>query len=383
MRKYRVLVITPNPTDATSFYRARGIIPALMRDHPEIEFFDSDKLNWEIALRADVVFLQRPYGDDHLMAAQIAKNTNRALWVDYDDDLFSVPAGNPAARQYGKEDIRRNIAKITAMADVVTVSTQQLTRKLAPLNKRIMVIPNAFNDQLINWRPDMRSERHALIMWRGSATHDRDIAAFLPEMSRVAKAHPTWQWVFLGEPYWGVTEAIPERQRSIVPALDPMAYWSEIAKLQPMIQIVPLHDNEFNRSKSNIAWIEASYAGAATLAPDWEEWRRPGCVLYQNAASFESKLMEMIQGARTLPDLARTSWEDVCSNFLLTRVNANRAQMIRALSAAERKFGYESYHRTMLELAKELPNSSAPSPSQSKPSASTIGSIGPGMAGCF
>lgn len=370
-RPIRVLVITPNPTDATSFYRARGVFPALARDNPGIEFFDSEKLNWEIAIRADIIFLQRPYTEDHVAAAKIVKDCNRALWVDFDDDLFSVPMGNPAYQHYSKEGTRKNIARVTAMADVVTVSTQQLRKKLLGLNKNIITIPNAFNDTIINWRPDPRMERHAIIMWRGSRTHDRDLERYLPQMAQVAEKNPGWQWLFLGEPSWRVTEVIPPNQRIIMPSIDPMQYWAEIAKIQPIIQIVPLEDNEFNRSKSNIAWIEASYSGAATLAPNWEEWRRKGVVLYDSQEDFGRKLQNMIEQAQALPRMAHQSWEDVCAHFLLTRVNANRAQVIRSLAAQERKFGYESYQR-LLQQQKEMAASSAQaSASTSKPSATT------------
>jgi hypothetical protein len=44
--------------------------------------------------------------------------------------------------------------------------------------------------------------------------------------------------------------------------------------------MVPLHVSDFNRAKSNIGWIEAVHAGAITVAPDFQEWRRPGVINY-------------------------------------------------------------------------------------------------------
>jgi hypothetical protein len=61
------------------------------------------------------------------------------------------------------------------------------------------------------------------------------------------------------------------------------------------VHIVPLRDNAFNRCRSNLAWIEATCAGAVVIAPDWEEWRRPGIMNYTDAEGFRRTLRGVME----------------------------------------------------------------------------------------
>lgn len=338
-KRKRILAITPNALDATSFYRSRGIIPSLMDELEDVEFFESDRLNWDIALRCDAVFIQRPYSAEHLQAVEIALNSNLRVWVDFDDDLFSVPRGNPAFKHYSQEQVKKNIALITAKADLVTVSTEQLKRKFLALNKETHVVPNALNDRLINARPTPNKERNAVIMWRGSATHDRDVATHLQAIKTVAERNPKWFFVFLGDVFWQVSDVLPQRQYLIMPPIDPVVYWHEIGKLQPLIQIVPLEDNEFNRSKSNIAWIEGTWSHAACLVPDWEEWKNPGSIRYSSRDDFQRSLQGMIEASESIPHLVEESWGKICKDLLLSEVSKRRATLVRKMLESPKLFG--------------------------------------------
>ena len=65
------------------------------------------------------------------------------------------------------------------------------------------------------------------------------------------------------------------------------------------LAVVPLKDNLFNHAKSNLAWIEATCAGAMTLAPDWPEWRRPGVSNYESPLNFKKLLRERLEACRS------------------------------------------------------------------------------------
>jgi hypothetical protein len=360
--KKRVLTVVPNELDATAFYRSSGVIPQLREMMPDFAFYDSNKINWSSCYGADIVFLQRPFNDDHLKATEIALNANAKLWVDYDDDLFCVPEGNPAHKFYGNDGVKKNVSKILARADLVTVSTHRLKEKFAALNKNIHVVPNAFNDHLINYRPDHTNEKHQIVLWRGSATHDRDLATYLEAMYNASSAYPQWFFVFVGDVFWKLKEVMPKKNCVYIPPADPMVYWRDLARMRPAIQIVPLEDSEFNRAKSNIAWIEGSYAGAACLVPDWKEWQNPGAVTYQSPADFERLLKNMLKNPGHLPQMAEQSWKHICENLSLTVVNKQRAQLLEDLSKKVKKFGCWQ----LGEPKQSVEEQSTPPPSESE-----------------
>ncbi len=107
-----------------------------------------------------------------------------------------------------------------------------------------------------------------------------------------------------------------------------MASLSEAA---PSAMIFPLHEHPFNRCKSNIAWLEATFAGAACIAPDWAEWRHPGVLNYTDEHSFSDQMNSVMRGDVDVEDLARTSWAYIQDNLTLEKVNKLRWQVVTSL----------------------------------------------------
>ncbi len=109
------------------------------------------------------------------------------------------------------------------------------------------------------------------------------------------------------------------------------AYLEILPNLDYSICIVPLHDNPFNHSKSNIAWLESTYAGAVCLAPNFKEWRKPGIINYTDKEDFSVKLQAMINGEYNLAALHKRAWDYIQSELSLTKVNELRWNVIKRL----------------------------------------------------
>lgn len=327
-----ILVSIPHATDATSFYRS---VPPLvdMKRKMDLNLVFAQMFDWSVMDMCDAFFMQRPFTAEHKMVATIAKDSRLPLWVDYDDDLFSVPSDNPAYGIYSNKDIQANVANIIAIADVVTVSTQKLKDKIAPLNRNIIVVPNAFAGSRIEINTvDYNLPKKKLVMWRGSQTHVRDVMSVGQQLIEVSNAHAEdCAWNFVGANHWFVTDRMPKDKVIVTQPMDPKKYFQYIQKTKPGIMIVPLHDSEFNRSKSNIAWIEGSYAGAASLCPDWDEWRRPGAITYTSAKDFGEKLDMMIKGEIDLVAQAKQSWQYIQDLLTLEKVNALRINALEGI----------------------------------------------------
>lgn len=332
MTKFRLMVSCPNPKDATSFYRGIGPLSQLHKNFDGLELTFCSEHNWSTMALCDGIFMQRPYTNDQLGIIKMAKDNNKPVWVDYDDDLFNVPYSNPAYGVYSREDVKLTIAKCISHADVVTVSTPFLKRQLqqgeAPLNRNIYVIPNAFNDYLLLGRRTAPPKQRApLIMWRGSPTHHKDLSDYGAQIINLANSNPKWTFHFQGDKPWFIYEKLNDNS-IFSPPIDPIQYFSAINQMKPQAMMVPLSDNVFNKSKSNIAWIEAVYAGAVAIAPDWEEWNRPGCITFNSPAEFETIVTELIEGRIAVNDLVHSGWEFIMENLRLSRVNELRAEVV-------------------------------------------------------
>ena len=117
------------------------------------------------------------------------------------------------------------------------------------------------------------------------------------------------------------------------PYMDKNAYFRYLSQIEGSISIVPLSHRKselnFNKSKSNIAWLEATYAGMVSLAPNWPEWRKPGIINYIDDLDFKEKLTAMIEGKYDLESLHKLSWQYICSELTLDKTNQQRLSVIR------------------------------------------------------
>jgi hypothetical protein len=106
-------------------------------------------------------------------------------------------------------------------------------------------------------------------------------------------------------------------------AVDIVDYHAILARMMPRIVVVPLSDSVFNHGKSNIAWIEATFAGGVCLAPDWPEWHRPGVVNYKDRDEFFAKLIELM------------AWSDeqIDANWKLSRDYIEKQLTIKTTNA--------------------------------------------------
>jgi hypothetical protein len=105
------------------------------------------------------------------------------------------------------------------------------------------------------------------------------------------------------------------------------------------IHIVTLYERDFNLSKSNISWIESTIAGSVVLAPDWEEWKKPGIVNYASKEDFKEKLQDLINGKYNLWLNHKTSLDYILNNLSLKKVNKERLKILNSLSVSQSNYG--------------------------------------------
>jgi len=114
----------------------------------------------------------------------------------------------------------------------------------------------------------------------------------------------------------------------IVEGLHIMEYFNYFYKLNPNIFIYPLEDTKFNQGKSNISWIEATYAGAVVLAPNnINEFKdKPGILNFDK--QFSDLFNRIKTDYKTLKLLNELSWTYIQNNLLLSHINQLRYNSI-------------------------------------------------------
>jgi hypothetical protein len=322
---YKLLCIFPNINDATSFYRGLGPLAELQKSG-DIEITTTHTFDWTEMVRQHAVFMQRPYKTSHLEIIKLAKTVGLKVWLDYDDDLFAVPRDNPVYHIYAQKEVQATVRACIDLADAVTVSTQAL----AHLRKDAVVVNNALN---LKYLPFTEAKvKSQYIAWRGSASHQRDLLTYRKEIATVSNDTESVM-VFMGDFPWYIFEGLGEKKAYSLRAQDVFDYHRVLAnKVSPKALMVPLVFSRFNESKSNIAWIESTYAGALSVVPDMAEWRRPGAFVYKDEESFGYQLKKAFNcGEAQHIERLEQSREDIKENYNLEKINQTRMQIIREI----------------------------------------------------
>jgi hypothetical protein len=138
--------------------------------------------------------------------------------------------------------------------------------------------------------------------------------------------------MFLGYDPWYMRAGEEAKKRiSFQPYnTDYFGFMGQFKRMKPWTHIVPLTDNPFNRAKSNISALEAIYAGAIPIVPDWEEWQIPGAMRYNSFESFG----ETVKTAMAIQPKAHIFLWDMCiswirENRILSVTNQARIEALR------------------------------------------------------
>ncbi len=327
----RVLTFAPNVYDGTSFYRLGGVMPYLEMEYKDVYIKDmshTKEIDWADYISYDVAVFQRPFIAPHLSTIKMLKVMGVKVIIDYDDDLFNIPIHNPFYKNYDAN--QDNIKEICKIADHIWVSTPSLKDSYSAYNKSIEVIPNAHNDYLypINKKVEFNKSTKK-VAYRGGGTHEVDVYNHLEDWVSIINGNPEIEFYFMGArfPY---LESRCGDNYLIIPGTHIMDYFRNFHKLNPNLFIYTLEDNKFNQGKSNISWIEATYSGAAVIAPEnMQEFIRPGISNF--TGSFVEIFNKLNGDNKILKLMHDTSWDYIKAKLLLSCVNQKRYNSISEL----------------------------------------------------
>jgi len=342
----KILAVAPIPTDGTAWWRVVSPLSVLREQTSgAVDFTIASGTDHVQISKHDLLLLQRPMRAEDVAYMELARRQGVPVAVDYDDDYTGVPANNPRMLNYMVPEVQQRVRELLAGADVVTVSTPELKKRWKHLNKRIAIVPNAWDDRFLVNRGEHRLPT-LNVLWRGGDSHGHDMDKFAQQMVRAAWEGAPALWHFVGSSAWNIHDKMPPASITEYPFTDVVSYFNLLGQLRPNVVIVPLADTPFNRCKSNISVLEAAWAGAAALVPDWDGWRAPGVTTYRNEQDFGAKLVALTSKTRAeLRALADETWTAVRDNMLVSRANKLRAAVYGALVDEKRRAHHASQAR--------------------------------------
>jgi glycosyltransferase involved in cell wall biosynthesis len=202
-----------------------------------------------------------------------------------DDDLWHIPNWNPASKLLKIEDLEATGWYINNCKKL-WVSTSELAELVGHPDKTL-VLPNLidlnqFDDKII------RTEEVIKIVWCGSASHDKDLDVIIEPIIKLLEKFknkiavifwgylPTGLGRFDRQPGFSFAQIVPKHENLFYGEwFSNREYFHKLRELKPDIAIMPLDDCEFNKSKSNLKFLEMSMAGAACIGTNLPPY---GCI---------------------------------------------------------------------------------------------------------
>lgn len=329
MRQLRVGMVVPIATDPTSYYRGVGPWSLLQKQTDNIQFLFPNPIDWSTLSLCDLLYMQRPSLPDHWNIMIMAKDMAVPVWVDFDDDNLAVPKDNPTYPTYCQMPVKDAIVKLARYADILTVSTEVLRKKYSIYSKNIHIIPNALDDRLMRHRQIPDRPREKMMLWRGTVTQQRNFRDIGPKIVDVANRNPDWKFGFFGYDPVDITEKIKNHQ--FFNCIHLPEYFKQMVALHSTALYYALDRNEHAQARSHVSWLEATFAGMAYIGPDADEFKRPGTLNFNGPDEFERLLESVIKGEVDIDAKVAESWAEIQDKYLLSKVNAKRADLLKQL----------------------------------------------------
>ncbi len=275
-----------------------------------------------IIASADIVLIQRNFPEreaDVQAVLSAARAAGLPVVYELDDLLTELPDYHPDYRHFRKA--RAACLNAALQADAVIASTPFIADYLRPLNPNVHMFPNYLQDQL--WPRALAPIRpptdEVVIGFMGGHSHIPDVEMLAPVLLRLARKY----WRTLRLRFWGAPPPPFVRGWANVDALNP--YLVSYAEFVPYfaaqhadIFIAPLLDNDFNRGKSHLKFLEYGMLGVPGVysnLPTYDRIVRHGenGFLAGTEEEWEARLTELIECSdlrRTLGAAARRTVQD-------------------------------------------------------------------------
>lgn len=301
------------------------------------------KLPIEALLAADVFVIQREFAEmaTSRQFRRVARELGKILVFEIDDLLTEVPRSNPV-HPYSMR-IAGDLISAAKDADFLTVSTapllSELEREVPDARRKGFVLRNCVNTEIWGdaFAPQTNGgDRPYVVGWFGSPTHEEDLAIVKDAISYLARKHP-------GEIEFHFFGYLPKDLREIpgvklVRGSQPnvVKHAAGVREARIDLAIAPLVDNAFNRSKSDLKWLEYSICGIPAIFSDVAPYREAlthgvtGWVVKNDTASWVAAIEKLLRDDDLRLAIARNAFDTVRGNYCLDVAAANWDSLYRS-----------------------------------------------------
>lgn len=292
---------------------------------------------------ADMSVFQLTSSRDILLLLTTAKLgvIKKPMWVEIDDFVFDLPSYNLASIAYQPNSEMESVAyDQIKLSDGIITSTAYLKEKLQNMfpDKPIHVIKNSIDfdiwDNLKIERPLHEKNKDLIrIGYSGCGNHSGDLELIKEPIEALLEEFPNLEFISLPYPS---TDSIKNQRYIRIDRWYPLSKFPQaLADWEIDIGIAPLRDNELNRAKSNLRWLEYSALKVPTIASDVYPFKhsivngKTGFVIQNGKKDWYDKMRELILDKEKRENIAKLAYDEVKKNYSMDKVASTYLSVLK------------------------------------------------------
>lgn len=336
--------------DGCGYYRVQ-VAAKYLNKNPNVfakisTAYSNEEISW-----ADIVVLQKQSNPKALSYIEYARSIGKKIVTEVDDDYFNIPEWNPAHKAYkGKEN---DLISFYEKSDAITVTTDHLSEQLSKYSKTY-TLPNSLDYKLLDSFETMPEEvlnkytkfldceqkklspnsvreflkDKIVIGWGGSPTHLKDLEQATPAVLKLCSENKNVVLMMIGCTTQVILEEMIKKHSNQLILVEPIpifGYPQALRSLNWDIGICPIEDNLFNRSKSNLKFLEFSSNGFACVCSNVENYKKTvingetGLLVNNSDQSWYEALKKLVENENLRKDMAKKAKLFVRENYSMEK----------------------------------------------------------------
>lgn len=303
---------------------------------------------------ADVVLWHSMYYENSFdLFMEMKHKHQKPFIIEVDDNYVDVPPWNEAYHSFRNGMSFREIAiESMRQADALMVTTPHLGEAYTTFNDNVYVIENSLDfkgdRKFVGWDyASVRKHRGVRVGWIGGRAHFEDLMMVSPVLRKILEKYPDVTLCLVNSALKPSCEALgrefPFDGLSNVHYADRSVainrYAAFMASFGFDIGIAPLVDCNFNRSKSNLRWLEYSALKLPTVATDIGHYSATvrnadeAFLVRDNDPDLWMKHLEMLINTPSLrEEMGRRSYRRVKKDFNVQRNSPKYLRLLKELA---------------------------------------------------
>lgn len=259
-------------TSGDYYYRtlSPGLAMAGLEDIHVINFTNEHRSRERIIRQADVLILKNICDPDFLPLIQQRRAQGKITVYELADDLCAVEPWNPVYFFYRDRENQDLFKRLCHCCDALQFSVPELRRIYGYLNPVSVVFPN----QMAALPPEraLETPREIVVGWGGSHGHLQDMAEISGALVRwVSRKDKVRLHLMCSDPIWELFDALAPEKKKRFQTGSLEQYHRFLDTIH--IGLAPLKDTAFNRSRSDVKFLEYAAHAAVPVVRLLEPYR--------------------------------------------------------------------------------------------------------------